>query len=243
MTMYRFNITNLIKASIALVFASMLNMGLVNIVSAQELEPEKVIVTEVEAAGECSASVYRAQHSAGCWSCLVLEKITSAFLQVAKNGMKVTQKVGVMVLSLGSILWILMWGLNNVSTFSEVQLANILNDLFKFMFKALLAYWFIVLSSTAIGEYFVRPIMSVGAVIGQNMWDSEVKTQIKPWDNLSDEDITKNVDTAEKKQKERTEEYQSDEDSQQGDQEILDELEARIQKDKDSNSVLMLHGG
>lgn len=243
MTMYRFNITNLIKASIALVFASMLNMGLVNIVSAQELEPEKVIVTEVEAAGECSASVYRAQHSAGCWSCLVLEKITSAFLQVAKNGMKVTQKVGVMVLSLGSILWILMWGLNSVSTFSEVQLANILNDLFKFMFKALLAYWFIVLSSTAIGEYFVRPIMSVGAAIGQNMWDSEIKTQIKPWDNLSDEDLTEGfanlrVNNAERKQEKKEEKYQNDEGLQHGDQEILNELEARRQKDKDSKSVL-----
>ncbi len=243
MTMYRFNITNLIKASIALVFASMLNMGLVNIVSAQELEPEKVIVTEVEAAGECSASVYRAQHSAGCWSCLVLEKITSAFLQVAKNGMRVTQKVGVMVLCLGSILWILMWGLNNVSTFSEVQLANILNDLFKFMFKALLAYWFIVLSSTAIGEYFVRPIMSVGAAIGQNMWDSEIKTQIKPWDDLSDEDLTEGfanlrVNSAERKQERKEEKYQNDEGLQHGDQEILNELEARIQKDEASKSVL-----
>ena len=149
------------------------------------------------AVDECPVAVYRAQHSAGCWSCLVLEKITSAFLNTAQHGMPITQKAGVFLLCFGSILWLLKWGLDNVSSFSVIQLANILNTLFKFSFKVLLAYWFIVLSSTAISQYFIRPIMSVGAIIGQNMWGDEVKDYVEVWDDLADVDITEEVKKAE----------------------------------------------
>lgn len=238
MTIRRFNITNFIKVSMIIIFALMLNIGLADFALAQETQQEKVEVTEVVNAGKCSAAVYRAQHSAGCWSCLVIERLTSAFLQVAKNGLPVTQKAGVALLVLGSVLWILMWGLKNVSSFSEIQLANILNELFKFMFKAMLAYWFIVLSSTAISQYFVRPIMSVGAIIGQNMWGEELQDQTVPWDDLADVDITQEVQKAESKKAKEIKKAKKDSSRIEQDQDALAELNARMEKDKASKSEI-----
>ena len=211
----KFNITNMIKAGTILIFALMLNIAGLNNSNAQGYNPrpvttmgayaptareaverstEKIEFVEVETAAECSAAVFRAQHTAGCWSCLVVERLTSAFLNAAKHGLPITQKAGVIILVLGTILWVLKWGLDNVSSFSEIQLANILNTLFQTCFKVMLAYWFIVLSTNAISQYFIRPIMSVGAIIGQNMWSEEVKEQTEVWDDLADVDITDEVE-------------------------------------------------
>jgi hypothetical protein len=145
---------------------------------------EKEIIKEYEAVtgteyvapvsgGGCNVSGYAAQYQSGCWSCLVMEKLTSAFLNAAKHGLPVTQKAGITILFVGTLLWLVKWGLNNVSSFNEIQMANILGELFKFLFKALFALCFILVSTAAIRDYFVRPIMSVGAVIVQNMWDNE----------------------------------------------------------------------
>ena len=253
----KFNITNMIKAGTILIFALMLNIAGLNNSNAQGYNPrpvttmgayaptareaverstEKIEFVEVETAAECSAAVFRAQHTAGCWSCLVVERLTSAFLNAAKHGLPITQKAGVIILVLGTILWVLKWGLDNVSSFSEIQLANILNTLFQTCFKVMLAYWFIVLSTNAISQYFIRPIMSVGAIIGQNMWNEEVKEQTEVWDDLADVDITDEVEKAEKAQQEEAK--KQDKKEIEIDQETLSELEARMEKDSASKSEI-----
>ncbi len=124
---------------------------------------------------------YRARYTAGCWSCLVLEKLTSAFLHAANKGLHITQKAGIILLILGSGIWFAFWALKNVSSFTEIQLGNILNDLLKFMFKVMIAYWFIVYSSTAISKYLITPLMSVGAIVAQNFWPQEIKEYAEEW--------------------------------------------------------------
>lgn len=141
----------------------------------------------------------KARYHAGCWSCLVLEKLTSAFLHAANHGLKVVQKAGLTLLWLGTAIWIVFWGLKNVSSFTEIQLGNILNDLFKFLFKAAIAYWFIVYSTTAISKYFITPMMSVGARIGQEFWSQDVKDFTREWDDAEPvEDLQTVVDEAKK---------------------------------------------
>ena len=142
---------------------------------------------------------YKARYTAGCWTCLVFEPLTSAFLWAADKGLAVTQSAGKMLLLMGSLLWLAFWALKNVSSFTELQIGNILNDLLKFCFKVALAYIFIVNSSTAIGQYFIKPIMGVGASIAQQLWDSKTKqyTQDFVWEDeyISEED-QKNVEQA-----------------------------------------------
>lgn len=142
---------------------------------------------------------YKARYTAGCWTCVVFEPLTSAFLWAADKGLAVTQSAGKMLLLMGSLLWLAFWALKNVSSFTELQIGNILNDLLKFCFKVALAYIFIVNSSTAIGQYFIKPIMGVGASIAQQLWDSKTKqyTQDFVWEDeyISEED-QKNVEQA-----------------------------------------------
>ncbi len=248
----KFNITNMIKAGMILIFALMLNIAGLNNSSAQGYNPRPVTTmgayaptaSEVvvrskplDAAQGCYAEVYRAQHTGGCWSCLVIERLTSAFLNVAKHALPVTQKAGVILLVLGTVLWLLKWGLTNVSSFNEVQNANILNSLFKMCFKVMLAYWCIIYSTNVISQYFIRPIMSVGAIIGQNMWGEEIKETAIPWDDLSDMDITESVKKSEMEQQKEVEKQEAKE-TEDVDKETLDELDARIEKDRANGSQI-----
>lgn len=142
---------------------------------------------------------YKARYGAGCWSCLVMERLTSSFLHAADKGLHITQKAGMVLLWLGTAIWLVLWALKNVSSFTQLQLGNILNDLFKFLFKVAFAYWFIVYSPTAISKYFITPIMGLGATIGQSFWASEIKdyTEDFVWEDeyVSEED-QKNVEAA-----------------------------------------------
>ena len=128
--------------------------------------------------GSCpSFQLLQDRYQSGCWSCLVFEKLTSAFLYAAQEGLPVTQKAGATLLWLGTALWFVFWGLKNVSSFTQVQLGNILNDLFKFLFKVAIAYWFIYYGIAAINKYITTPILSVGAIIGQQFWDDGIATE------------------------------------------------------------------
>ena len=140
-----------------------------------------------------------ARYHAGCWSCLVLEKLTSAFLHAANHGLKVVQRAGLTLLWLGTAIWIVFWGLKNVSSFTQVDLGNILNDLIKFLFKVAIAYWFIIYSPTAISKYFITPMMSIGALIGQEFWSQDVKEFTENYDEAFEPD---NPEEAEKVEKE-----------------------------------------
>ena len=175
----------------------------------------------------CDVSQFKAQYQSGCWSCLVIEQLLSAFLNAARHGIPVTQKAGTILLILGTILWLAKWALNNVSSFNEIQTANIFNELFKFSFKVMLAYFFIGVAVKGISQYFVRPIMSVGAIVGQNMWDEDIVEYTEAWDDLSDIAITKAIEEAEKQP--AAEESEDD-----IDEEKKKELEDIKKKDKSS---------
>ena len=239
MTIRQFNLSNLIKASMIIILSLMLNIAHSSSAFAMDgfyagttyhetMRDMERDYEEYQDSKKCTVDTYRKQHQSGCWSCLVLERLTSAFLNAAKHGLPITQKIGVGLLILGTILWVMKWGLDNVSSFTEIQLPNILNALFTTCFKVLLAYWFIVLSSTAIGQYFVRPIMSVGAIIGENLWDTGMKRFMTPWSDLSETDLTADATNAQNQQ----EENQADEDDM--NQEVLEQLEALREKDESS---------
>lgn len=138
--------------------------------------------------------------SGGCWSCMVVEKLVSAFLKVAGQAYDLAQRAGLIVLGIGAVLWLLMWGLKNVSSLTQVMPGNILNDLVKFAFKIALAYIFITAGLKAVSTYFINPLMGTGAVIAQQFWDPDtIKpfTQDYSWDDITDEQYAE-INNAEK---------------------------------------------
>ena len=153
----------------------------------------------------------RAKYQSGCWSCLVVEKLTSAFMKAAEKAYDLAQNAGFIVLKIGAVLWILLWGLRNVSSFTQLEPANILSELFKFLFKVLLAYMFIASGLKMVGTYFINPIMGFGAKIAEAYWEKE---EISPyteeyvWDYITEEDskdLDKNVEEAKQKAEENPE--------------------------------------
>ncbi len=143
-----------------------------------------------------------AKYRSGCWACLVMNQLITAFLKTASAAYSLSQKAGLTLLSLGAVLWILMWGLKNVSSFTQLEPGNILNDLIKFAFKVALAYWFIVSGLPVLKTYFITPIMGTGAVIAQQFWDTKYLkpyTQDYVWDDIDEEEVHKTETEAREK--------------------------------------------
>ena len=121
--------------------------------------------------GRCpTTDLLRAKYSSGCWSCLVVEKLSSAFMTAASKAYGIAQRAGLVLLGLGAVLWILVWGLRNVSSLTQLEPGNILNELLKFGFKVALAYLLITFGLKVVGTYFINPIMGVGAKIAETFW-------------------------------------------------------------------------
>lgn len=133
----------------------------------------------------------RAKYQSGCWSCLVVKNLTSAFLSAASTAYSLSQRAGVTLLWIGVTLWLLMWALKNVSSLAQVEPGNILNELIKFMFKVGIAYWFIMGGLPMVRNYFITPIMGFGATIAQQFWPEQFHGYVEEykWDTMTDEDI------------------------------------------------------
>ena len=125
-----------------------------------------------------TVNIIRAKYQSGCWSCLVVEKLSSAFMTAASKAYTLSQKAGLVLLGVGAMLWFVFWGLRNVSSLTQLEPGNILNELIKFGFKVALAYTFIVLGLPMLSKYFINPIMGVGAKIAETYWEPE---KIKPY--------------------------------------------------------------
>ena len=146
----------------------------------------------------------REKYQSDCWSCLVVERLVSAFLNTAEDAYGLAQRAGLVLLAIGTVMWILLWGLKNVSSLTQLEPANILNDLVKFAFKLALAYFFITNGLTPVREYFITPIMGTGAVIAQQFWPKTFTdnhaTEDFIWENHDFDEIQKSYEDAQKEQ-------------------------------------------
>lgn len=127
----------------------------------------------------------------GCYTCLIIENMISTFLSTASTAYGITQSAGIVVLGIGAVLWMLMWGLKNLSSLTAIISGNILSDLIKMLFKIMVAYIFIKAGMGIVISYFVSPIMGAGAVIAEQFWSSKnglkSSTEAYVWDNITDE--------------------------------------------------------
>lgn len=126
-----------------------------------------------------STQILRDKYHSGCWSCLVVEKLTSAFLTAAKSAYGLAQRAGITLLWIGVVMWLLMWALKNVSSMAQVEPGNILNELIKFVFKVGLAYWFIMGGLPMVKNYFITPIMGFGSSIAQQFWPEQFEGYVE----------------------------------------------------------------
>lgn len=178
---------------------------------------DKDAIREVESLGvtlvdECPThDYYEAKYTSGCWSCLVVGSLTSAFLNVAAKALQVCQDAGYILLILGFAIWLAFWGLKNASSFTEIKGGNILNELLIMAGKIVIAYVCISMGAVAIRNYVVTPIMGIGATIAQNFWsdNSEISKKGKSassymedfeWEEITEEDVQAMMDFVNKQE-------------------------------------------
>lgn len=169
--------------------------------TAKALDPENTV-----SAGLCPEIKFlEAKYQSGCWSCLVVEKLSSAFLTAAKSAYGLSQRAGITLLWIGVTMWLLMWALKNVSSLAQVEPGNILNELIKFLFKVGLAYWFIVSGLPMVKNYFIGPIMGFGASVAQQFWPERFEGEVEDfdWGEWSDEDWKRINEAADKAEAEQ----------------------------------------
>ncbi len=150
-------------------------------------------------------SELKLKYQSGCYSCFIVGNLISTFLDVAGKVYPTSQKAGLIVLLIGTLIWLAMWGLKNVSSLTQIDGGNILNDLIKFSFKVMLAYLFITAGVSFVGKYIINPIMGTGAVIAQQFWDERFKEDVVDyvWDDVEVvEDLQTVVQEANKENKE-----------------------------------------
>ncbi len=120
---------------------------------------------------------YLTRYTSGCWSCLVVGKLTEAFMNAASAGIDVTKEAGHILLIWGFVLWLAFWALKNVSSFTEIKGGNILNDLLRTGAKVVLAWFCINAGIPAIQNFVIQPIMGVGSEIAQSFWKVNTNTK------------------------------------------------------------------
>ncbi len=136
----------------------------------------------------------RAKYTSGCWSCMVIERLTASFMTAAEKGIEVSKKAGIVLLKVGALIWIALWGLRVVSSMTQIEPANILNELFKFCFKIMLAFAFIQNGMSMVSKYFINPIMGAGAKIAHAYWEEDrIKSSVEEytWGDEDYEEIEK----------------------------------------------------
>ena len=200
--------------------------------------------------GTCPSTEFlRQKYHSGCWSCLVVEKLSSAFLTAAKSAYGLSQRAGITLLWIGVTMWLLMWALKNVSSLAQVEPGNILNELIKFLFKVGLAYWFIVSGLPMVKNYFIGPIMGFGASVAQQFWPERFEGEVEnfDWGEWSDEDWKRINEAADKAEAEQDKTLQEEAKGNKGDVIIegADQISdvnantvAEAQKNKTGNSTL-----
>lgn len=161
------------------------------------------LTAEMNTTGCPLVSKYLQKYTSGCWSCLVVEKLTSAFLRVASAGLPVCEKAGKTLLFWGFVIWLCFWALKNVASFTEIKGGNALNDLLKMGAKVVLAYFCILSATEAIREFVITPIMGIGSSIAQGyVYDKEIMNSNKTmeaygWEDFNWDDVFEPIDPEE----------------------------------------------
>lgn len=162
---------------------------------AKKFEAYKVEYDKLISENNCpTIDQLRQKWQGGCYTCLVIEKMVSTFMAAASKAYEISQKAGVTVLGIGAVLWLLLWGLKNLSSMTAIMGGNILNDLLKTAFKILLAYVFITAGIKVVIGYFVAPVIGTGSVIAEQFWSRidrgqgslEDATEDYNWEDFTD---------------------------------------------------------
>lgn len=118
---------------------------------------------------KCVTENFKAMYTSTCYSCEIVETLSSAFLKSASKAYQVSREAGNAILVLGMILWVAFFVLKNISAFTTVEPMKMLQDLLIQLFKVMLAFVIVNAGIPTILHYTLEPIMNAGTDFGSTI--------------------------------------------------------------------------
>lgn len=103
---------------------------------------------------------------AGCWSCDVIFTLMMSMTNVAGTIYDGTIALSKIILGGGACIWIALYFLKALGSFTTQDPAKIIDGLLTFCFKVALVYALIDSGIDSIVHYIVNPLLSIGFDIG-----------------------------------------------------------------------------
>lgn len=127
---------------------------------------------------KCITSNLKAMYGSTCYSCEIVETLSSAFIKAAAKAYQVSREAANAILVVASLIWIAFYILKSVSSFTTVEPRKMIQDLMIQFFKIYLAFVIINSGIQTILHYTLEPIMNAGtdwgsAIIAANTGVSE----------------------------------------------------------------------
>lgn len=126
----------------------------------------------------CHVDQLQESYMGSCYSCVVVSALISTFMQIADKLGPLMQMAGTRLLIIGMPLWLVFYIIQKLVSLVSLEPMKILNDLFKFFFKCLIAYALITSGVRAISQLMVNPLLNAGADYGIGIIDSVMPKNI-----------------------------------------------------------------
>ncbi len=115
----------------------------------------------------CDSEVIRKKYvEAGCWACDVIFTLMMSMTDVAGSIYETTKDLSMTILGFGAVIWIALYFLKALGSFTTQDPAKVIDGLLTFCFKVALVYGLIDLGIEAIVQNIVNPLLSIGIDIG-----------------------------------------------------------------------------
>lgn len=111
---------------------------------------------------KCITSNLKALYGSTCYSCEIVETLSSAFIKAAAKAYQVSREAANAILIVASLIWIAFYVLKSISSFTTVEPRKMIQDLLIQFFKIYLAFVIINSGIQTILHYTLEPIMNAG---------------------------------------------------------------------------------
>ena len=106
-----------------------------------------------------------------CWYCMVVGKMTGAYLYAASLVIPSIKTLALLILRFGFLIWLALYILKQVSSLSPTSVGKFLQEILIMGFKVMLATLIVNNGTEFINEYIMTPIIDTGIDIGNAIFD------------------------------------------------------------------------
>jgi hypothetical protein len=107
-----------------------------------------------------------------CYPCTIVGTLISSFTQTAGNTYDVMRSLANVILVIGTVLWLAMYVLKNISAFTTAEPMRMLQDIFVQLFKVFIATVIVNAGLDVIVAYTLVPILNTGTDFGAAVLDT-----------------------------------------------------------------------